>query len=62
MNPSGMEHFAGKICNQRKAYLALMAQTVTQASWGLLKEDKMDVEPCYPLFSAELHIVSRGTG
>ena len=31
-----------------------MAQTVTQASWGVMKEDGMDVEPCYPLFSAEL--------
>ena len=29
-------------------------QTVTQASWGVKKEDRMDVEPCYPLFSAEL--------
>ena len=32
-----------------------MAQTVTQASWGgVMKEDRMDVKPCYPLFSAEL--------
>ena len=32
----------------------MVAQTVTHASWGVLKEDKMDVEPCYSLFSAEL--------
>ena len=32
----------------------LVAQTVTQASCGVRKEDRMDVEPCYPLFSAEL--------
>ena len=34
----------------------MVAQTVTQASLGggLMKEDRMDVEPCYPLFSAEL--------
>ena len=31
-----------------------MAQTVTQVSWGVMKEDKMDVEPCYPLFSTDL--------
>ena len=31
------------------------AQTVTQGFfWGVMKEDRMDVEPCYPLFSAEL--------
>ena len=34
--------------------LVLVAQTVTQASWGVMKEDRMDAEPCYPLFSAEL--------
>ena len=34
-----------------------MAQTVTQASWGVMKEDRMDVEPCNPLFSAELESV-----
>ena len=34
--------------------LVLVAQTVTQASWGVMQEDRMDVEPCYPLFSAEL--------
>ena len=31
-----------------------MAQTVTQASCGVIKEDRMNVEPCYPLFSAKL--------
>ena len=31
-----------------------MAQTVTQASWGVMKEDIMEVESCYPLFSAEI--------
>ena len=36
------------------SYLVLVAQTVTQAYWGVMKEDRMDVEPCYPLFSAEL--------
>ena len=25
-----------------------------QASWGVMKEDRMDVELCYSLFSAEL--------
>ena len=35
-------------------HLFLVAQTVTQASWGVRKKDGMDVEPCYPLFSAEL--------
>ena len=30
----------------------LVAQTVTLASWVVMKEDRMDVEPCYPLFSA----------
>ena len=34
--------------------LVLVAPTVTQASWGVMKEDRMDVEPCYHLFSAEL--------
>ena len=32
----------------------MVAQTVTEASWGVMKEDKMDVEPCYSLLSAEL--------
>ena len=27
---------------------------LTQASWGVIKEDRMDVEPCYPSFSTEL--------
>ena len=40
--------------NKLARYLVLVAQTVTQASWGVMKEDRMDVEPCYPLFSAEL--------
>ena len=34
---------------KEKGHLVLVAQTVTQR-----KEDRMDVEPCYPLFSAEL--------
>ena len=32
----------------------LVAQTVAQASWEIIKEDRMDAETCYPLFSAEL--------
>ena len=28
--------------------------SATQAFWGVMKEDRMDVEPSYPLFSAEL--------
>ena len=36
--------------------MVLVAQTVTQASWGVMKVDRMDVEPCYPLFSAELEL------
>ena len=34
--------------------MVLVAQTVTQASWGVMKEDRMEVEPCFSLFSAEL--------
>ena len=28
--------------------------SVSQQGGGVMKEDRMDVEPCYPLFSAEL--------
>ena len=43
----------------KRTYLVLVAQAVIQASWGggVMKEDRMDVEPCYPLFSAELESV-----
>ena len=34
--------------------LVLVAQNVIQASWGVMKEERMDFELCYPLFSAEL--------
>ena len=40
--------------NEEIVYPDLVAQTVTQVSGGEMKEDRMDVEPCYPLFSAEL--------
>ena len=39
-----------RYCNEAKSILVLQAQTVTQASWGVMK----DVEQCYPLSSAEL--------
>ena len=38
-----------KIAVQFEFDLVLVAQTVTQASWGVMKEDRMDVEPCYLL-------------
>ena len=47
-------HLSDQLRHKAPRNRVLVAQTVTQASWGVMKEDRMDVEQCYRLFSAEL--------